>query len=218
MNSPTTIVIADPYPRLMSPITVLKIASPASIEPIGGAPDDSAYWTSKTWSERMTWTRHAAATTGAIAGRVTYRNDWRLEAPSSFAARRTSVRTRRRAARKMIARSGIARHVTATTMATIVPNASRITTGGRPSWVSRYVTTPVRGSNISLHRIPSAIGAIAQGRRRTTARAPANRPRPSISIAVARASGTARAEVRIAKPRVSGRVPRNPESAANLTA
>ena len=77
----------------------------------------------------MTWTRHAAATTGAIAGRVTYRNDWRLEAPSSFAARRTSVGTRRRAARKMIARSGIARHVTATTMATIAPNASRITTG-----------------------------------------------------------------------------------------
>src|SRR4029078_6696100 len=134
----------------MSPMTVLKIASPASIEPIGGAPDDSAYWTSNTWSERMTWTRHAAATTGAMAGRVTYRNDWTLEAPSSFAARRTSARTRRRAAREITARSGIPRHVTATTMATIVPNASRITTGGRPSWVSRDVTTAVRVSDINL--------------------------------------------------------------------
>ena len=117
-----------------------------------------------------------------------------------------------------MARIGIDRHVTATIMATTAPGASRITTGGRPSWVMRNVTMPVLGSNMSRHRMPSAIGAIAQGSRRTTASAPANRARLWISTAVASARGTASSEVSAANPRVRGRVPRNSVSAGSLVA
>ena len=117
------------------------------------------------------------------------------DAPSSRAARRTSAGTSRSAPRNRMARSGIARHVTATSIATRAPGASLMTTGGRPTAVSRYVAMPVRGSNISRQKIPSAIGATAQGRRRTRASRPAKRPRPWIRSAVASASGTASAEV-----------------------
>ena len=103
-------------------------------------------------------------------------------------------------------------------MAAIAPGASRMTTGGRPTWVMRNVTIPVLGSNMSRHRIPSAIGATAHGRRRTTARTPANRARLWISSAVASASGTARADVSAANSRVSGSVPRNSVSAGSLVA
>ena len=118
-----------------------------------------------------------------------------------------------------MARSGIARHVTATTIATNVPAASRMTTGGSPS--SGQQVRRDAGPRLE-HQPPQDPVGDRRDRPRQQQddrqERPRSGPRPLIRRAVASASGTASAEVTRANPRVTGRVPRNAVSAGSLTA
>ncbi len=99
-----------------------KMCVPTSSVPSGGASDVRANWMSNTWSARISSINVAATTVGQMIGSVTRRKACHAEAPSIRAARPRSAGTWRSPPRNRIPRSGIARHVTAMTSATVAPS------------------------------------------------------------------------------------------------